>query len=145
MSTTVTLDGTDFVFPDDFDNYGFRTKIPELMQAWLNQQTTGFSPTVVSVTGATKTIGLSDKNTIQECNRGTAQTITIPTNASVAFAVGDVIVFEQIGAGQVTIAGDTGVTINGVSGGNVSISAQYLSCYLRKVATDTWIAIGSLT
>ena len=111
----------------------------------LNELSNGYTPTVVSVTDATKTLALTDRNSIQACNRATAQTITIPANASVAFAVGTVIIFEQHGVGQVTLDGDTGVTVNGSSGGAVAISGQYLGAYLRKTATNTWIAIGSLS
>ena len=137
QSATTGTGGEDYpeetLFPD---------RVYRAMQFELSQ---GYTPTIVQVTDATKTLALSDRNTIQECNRGTSQTITIPLNATVAYDVGTVIVFEQIGAGAVSVNGDTGVTVNGSSGGGVTISAQYLSCYLRKIATDTWIAVGSLT
>lgn len=159
--TTITLDGLEFDLEDFLgtghaeilaattgasgQSYPEEARWPNrIMRAFLNQQSVGFAPTVVAVTDASKTLALSDGNTIQACDRATAQTITIPPNASVAFDVGTVIIFEQHGAGQVTLDGDTGVTVNGASGGSVAIDAQYLGCYLRKTATDTWIVIGGL-
>lgn len=102
-------------------------------------------PGGVTVSGTSKTLALTDANTIQDCSNASTQTITIPANAAVAFAVGDWIHFEAQGAGTVTITGDTGVTVNGSSGGSVSISDQYKAAYIRKLATDTWIAVGALS
>ncbi len=100
-------------------------------------------PKVIEDTGATNTLALTDANTVQRMNRGTAQAVTIPTNASVAFTVDETqIAFLQQGAGAVTITGDTGVTVNGTSAGSVTINAQYKSCLAIKVATDEWIIVG---
>lgn len=54
-------------------------------------------------------------------NNASSNVVTIPTNASVAFPIGATIIVDQIGAGSTTITGDTGVTVNGVSAGSVSI------------------------
>lgn len=98
----------------------------------------------VAVSGTTKTLALTDANSFQECSNGSAQTITIPTNASVAFPTGTWLTFEQHGAGVVTIEGDTGVSVNGSSGGSVAISAQWGAITIRKIGTDSWIAYGSV-
>ena len=47
----------------------------------------------------------------------------------------------MIGVGIVTISGDTGVYINGISAGSGAL-AQYGACDLVKLATDTWLAVG---
>lgn len=104
---------------------------------------TAKAPTV-AVSGTTKNLALTDGNTIQECSNGSTQTITILANATVAFPTGTWITFEQHGAGQVVVDGDTGVTVNGTSGGNVSIAEQWGACTIRKIATDSWIAYGGL-
>ena len=75
---------------------------------------------------------------------GTGCTVTIPTNASVAFDVGTVINIIGIGAGTYTIEGDTGVTLNGVSGGSGDLQNQYQGVALTKTATNTWIASGDI-
>ncbi len=100
-------------------------------------------PKVIEDTGATNTLALTDANTVQRMNRATAQDVTIPTNAAVAFAVDQTqIAFLQQGVGAVTITGDTGVTVNGTSAGSVTINAQYKSCLIIKIATDEWIVVG---
>lgn len=104
---------------------------------------------VVSVTGTNKTIALTDSNTIQECSNGSAQAITINTNANVATPLKTWITFEQHGAGTVSITGASGVTINGnteAGGGEstVSISAQWGAVTMRKIDTNSWIAYGSI-
>jgi hypothetical protein len=73
-----------------------------------------------------------------------ANTLTIPTNASVAYATGTVINVIMGGAGTTSITGDTGVTVNGISAGSGDISAQYQGVALIKTGTDTWIASGAI-
>ena len=70
--------------------------------------------------------------------------MTIPTNASVAFPIGAEIAGEQTGTGQVTIQGDTGVTVESLNGHLVTIG-QYAQFVLIKVGADDWRATGSLT
>ena len=69
--------------------------------------------------------------------------VTVPTNASVAYATGTQINIAQIGAGQVTIAGDTGVTVNATPG--LKLRAQYSGATLVKTGTDTWLLLGDLS
>lgn len=90
------------------------------------------------------TLALGDENTTILCNKATAMTVTIPTNASVAFAVGSQVSFVQLGAGQVTFAGDTGVTLNS-DNSKKKILVQYGVASLVKTATDTWVLFGQLT
>ena len=47
-------------------------------------------------------------------------------------------------AGVVSLAGDTGVSINGISAGSADIAAQWQGAVLRKYATDSWLLIGSI-
>jgi len=51
--------------------------------------------------------------------------------------------FEQLGAGQVTLTPGSGVTINGTPG--LKVAAQYGTFGLLKTATDTWLAYGRLS
>lgn len=99
---------------------------------------TGFD--TVSVTGTTKTLSLTDANTIQECSNASAQLITVPLNSSVAFPTGTEIHYEQHGAGSLAIIGASGVSINGVDTGTVTLGEQYNGMRTRKIATDSWIA-----
>lgn len=97
----------------------------------------------VTVSGTTKTLALSDGWTIQDCTNASAQTITIPTNASVAYPIGTVIQFEQNGAGVLTITATGGVTLNGVIAGSAVSSGQYSSFYIRLVSADVWYCEGT--
>ncbi len=75
--------------------------------------------------------------------KSTAQTLTVPTNATVAWPVGTSISILQTGAGQVTVAGAVGVTINATPG--LKLRAQWSSATLLKRATDTWVLFGDLS
>lgn len=94
-------------------------------------------------TGATYTLALSDVNKIVEMNNASANTVTIPTNATVAFAVGDIVNIIQYGAGATTVDGAVGVTVNGVSSGGAAIEAQYKGVSLHKTASDEWVMVGA--
>ena len=99
---------------------------------------------IISVTDAAKTLALTDSNTLQGCNRGTAQTITIPPNADVAIPIGATIRFVQLGVGTVTLAKGIGVDIRSLSD-NLDISGQYAGATLTKIATDEWSLVGDLS
>jgi hypothetical protein len=90
------------------------------------------------------TFALTDANTWQKCTKGTAMTLTVPANATIAFPIGTEIDVYQQGAGQVTIAAAGGVTINSAFG-NLKIAAQYTGASLKKTDTDVWELVGNLT
>jgi len=101
------------------------------------------SPSINAQTGTTYTLVLGDAHGIVTMDNAGANTLTIPTNASVAFPTGTVIEVWQLGAGSTTIEADTGVTLNGVSAGGVALGAAYAPATLRKIGTDAWlIAVG---
>lgn len=92
--------------------------------------------------GAYTTV-LTDRDKLVEIGSGSAVTVTIPTNASVAYPVGTSIDILQTGAGQVTIAGAGGVTVNATPG--LKLRTQWSSATLFKRATDTWVVFGDLS
>ena len=78
-------------------------------------------------------------------SNASASTLTIPTNASVAFGVGTVITVLNKGAGAVTISGAGGVTV--LSAGATAASPvlnQYKSAALMQVAANTWYVVGAI-
>lgn len=80
-------------------------------------------------------------------NKATAVAFKIPTNASVAFAVGTVITILNKGVGLVTISAVTPGTTTVLSAGAVAASptvARYKSAACIKVATDTWYIVGAV-
>lgn len=90
------------------------------------------------------TLVLGDAYELIEMEVSTANTLTIPTNASVPFPLGTQILVSQLGTGQTTITPAVGVTIRS-SGGKTKTSAQYSMCTLIKRGTDEWYLSGDLT
>ena len=101
------------------------------------------SRSINAQTGTTYTLALTDENGVVSMSNASANTATIPTNASVAFPVGAQVDLFQLGAGTTTVEGDTGVTVNGVSAGAGDLSAQFAGVTLLKIATNTWVMIGA--
>ena len=93
-------------------------------------------------TGTTYTLALTDVAKVITLTNASPITLTVPTNASVAFPVGTQILLYQGGAGQVTIS--SSATIRS-EGSKLKISAQYGVAGLLKLATDEWVAFGNLT
>lgn len=99
--------------------------------------------TTTTQSGTSYTFDLDDANTIVQSTNGSATTFTVPPNSSVAYVVGTVIGFEQYGAGVLTIAAGSGVTIRNPHAG-LDVSAQYGGGALRKIATNEWMITGML-
>lgn len=94
-------------------------------------------------TGTTYTLAASDDGKLVTLSNVGAIAVTVPTNASVPFPVGAQIALAQIGTGQVTVAGDTGVTVNATPG--LNLRAQYSGAGLVKIATNSWLMFGDLS
>ena len=90
------------------------------------------------------TLVLGDAYKLIEMEVSTANTLTIPTNASVPFPLGTQILVSQLGTGQTTITPAVGVTLRS-SGGKTKTSAQYSMCTLIKRGTDEWYLSGDIT
>ncbi len=86
---------------------------------------------------------LADNGTYIQFTSGSAVTVVIPTNLSVAFPIGATILIEQNGGGTVTIIATGGVNLNS-PGGLVDTNTQYAVVSLVKVASDTWTLMGNL-
>ena len=95
-------------------------------------------------TGTSYTLVLSDAGKLVTMANAGANTLTVPTNASVAFAVGTIVSVVQKGAGTTSVAGASGVTVNGVSAGSGDMSTQWQAVSLMKIGTDEWIVSGDI-
>ena len=96
----------------------------------------------VAVT-ASKTLALTDRNTLQACNHAvTAIVNTIPPNSSVPFPDEIQIAFSRDGVADVSVALGAGVTITNTT--KLKIANQGESMALLKTGTDTWKLFGSL-
>jgi hypothetical protein len=94
-------------------------------------------------TGLTYTLALTDAGKIVEMNRASANTVTIPPNATIAFDVNAVVDIVQYGAGQTTIAAGSGVTVRSAAG--LKIAAQYGGVSAYKRGTNEWVVVGRTT
>lgn len=92
-------------------------------------------------TGTTYTLALTDAGDVVTLTNASPITVTVPTNASVAFPIGSQITLAQTGAGQVTVVGDVGVTVNSADS-RLKLRAQYSAATLIKTATNAWLFIG---
>jgi hypothetical protein len=90
----------------------------------------------------TYTLVLTDNGRLVTLSNAAAITLTVPLNSSVAFATGAVVNIQQIGAGQVTVAGASGVTVTGTG---TKLRTQYSAAALVKTGTDSWTLIGDLS
>jgi hypothetical protein len=110
-------------------NYGIRNR----------QQT--YAPTFTS-NNYTLIIG-DEGYLLQLSNGGTAGTLTVPANASVAFPIGTRIDCVQTGSGVITFTPGGGVTINSYDS-LVDFAGIYASATLVKTATNTWLLVGNI-
>jgi hypothetical protein len=100
-------------------------------------------------TGTTYTFVLADaENKLITASNASAQTYSIPTNATTAFPIGTQINLIQIGAGQVTVqaatSGTTTVVSTGATAAAPKCRAQYSALTLVKRDTDSWYVIGDI-
>ncbi len=100
---------------------------------------------VTAQTTTTRTLAATDAGDLIRCNNGSAIAVTVPTNTTVPFAIGTEIALSQQGAGQVTVVAASGVTINTpITGVAVKTRVQHSVIGIKKVDTDTWLALGDL-
>lgn len=95
-------------------------------------------------TGTAYTLTLGDANSVVESNSASAATFTVPPNSAMAFSVGTTVIVRQYGAGQVTVAAGSGVTIRS-RGGALKTAGQYAEASLTKRAADEWVLSGDVT
>lgn len=100
-------------------------------------------------TGTTYTFVAGDNGKLVTASNASAQTYSIPTNATTAFPIGTQINIIQIGAGQVTIqAASSGTTTVSSTGGTATapkLRAQYSAATLIKASTDLWYVFGDIS
>jgi hypothetical protein len=119
-STLATLDGTETLLN--------KSLVDAKVEQSINAQV-----------GTAYVLVLTDVSKLITMTNASASTLTIPTNASVAWPIGRRCDVLQLGAGQVTVSG-AGVTIRATPG--AKCRAQYSMIHLEKIATDTWVVWG---
>jgi hypothetical protein len=99
---------------------------------------------VVNTQTASYTLVLSDAGKLIEMNVASANTLTVPLNASVAFPFSPsqtVINIRQYGAGTTTIGGSATIRSQGDL---LALAGPYAEATLTKRATDEWVLSGNL-
>jgi hypothetical protein len=96
----------------------------------------------IEVKSDTYTLVLADAGKLIRCTKATAMSIIIPTNAAQAYSIGQRVDIMQYGAGQVTVSGDTGVTLRSTP--TNKLRATYSSASIIKIATDEWVLAGDV-
>lgn len=92
---------------------------------------------------ASYTLVLADADRIVTMNNASANNLTIPLNATVAFPIGTQLIISQSGAGQTTIVPTAGVTLTSSLTAQ-KLANQYATATLIKLATNTWLLSGNI-
>lgn len=103
----------------------------------------GFRSVQNQQSGQTYTLALSDLGKLVEFSANASVTVTVPLESAVAFTLGDRIDLLQTGSGPVTIAGASGVVVNGTPG--LKLRATWSAATLIKRDTNTWVLVGDLS
>lgn len=94
-------------------------------------------------TGTTYTLVIGDKDKIVTASNAAAITVTVPPSV---FSANDIINVQQIGAGQVSFAQGSGVTITstGATATAPKLRAQYSAASVVCTASNTFTVIGDI-
>jgi len=98
---------------------------------------------VAAQTGTAYTIGTADVGKLITLSNVAAQAITIPANASVAFAIGDQVNFMNLSTGTATFAAG-GTAVIRSAGSKLKLADQYAVCTVLKIDTDAWVMLGNV-
>jgi hypothetical protein len=85
---------------------------------------------------------LDHKDNVVEMNVSTAATFTVPLDATLSWPVGASMDVFATGSGEITIAGEAGVTLNATPG--LKLRTQWSSATLMKRGPDSWVVYGDL-
>lgn len=96
----------------------------------------------IDVKSDTYTLVLGDAGKLIRCTKATSMSIIIPANSAEAYSIGQRIDIMQYGAGQVTVSGDTGVTVRSTP--TNKLRATYSTASIIKIGTDEWVLAGDL-
>jgi len=100
---------------------------------------------VSSKAGTAYTLSVNETGKAIELTSSDPVTITIPADSSYSFEIGQTFLLIQKGSGTVSITGDSGVTLNGLSVSDpVDISGQYGVATLIKLSSDYWVIYGDI-
>ena len=100
--------------------------------------------TVNAQTGTAYTPGTAQVGQLTTLINAAGGTVTIPDNATTAFAIGDQLNFMNLGTATYTfVAGGTAVIRS--AGSKLKLTTQYAVCTVLKWDTDAWIMVGNVS
>lgn len=97
---------------------------------------------VYVLAGTTLSVTLTENGRLVRCDSGSAVTITVPSQASVALDTGFRFDVVQYGAGQVTIAAGSGAVVRATP--TAKTRAQYSALSVVKINTNDWLVVGDV-
>ena len=106
--------------------------IPTVSPGYRESAATSLTPAITDAFGG---IGFTASTDV---------TVTIPTNATVAFPVWTTLTFVQRGSGQVIVAGAVGVTVRKPASKNAKTTEQNSPVTVLKLGADEWLLYGDL-
>ena len=99
---------------------------------------------VTDQSGTAYTPGTADVGKLITLSNAAGETVTIPANATTAFAIGDQLNFMNLSTGTATfVAGGTAVIRS--AGSKLKLTTQYAVCTVLKIDTDAWVMVGNVT
>lgn len=99
-------------------------------------------PAFNAQTGTTYTLVAADASKVVTAANADPITITVPPSVYVA---GDIVTVVQTGAGQVTFAEGSGVTINSTGTADAPVlRAQYSAAQVICVASNSFVIVGDI-
>lgn len=130
LGTSPTISG------GTFDAMAIGANVPVAIQ--------GYRP-INTQTGSSYTLVIGDSGKLVTTSNASANTLIIPTNASVAFPIGTEVDVSQIGTGQTTFSGSGGsVTVQSYTA-KLAITGQFAGATIKKLSTDVWLLTGNLS
>ncbi len=114
-------------------------------QVFTAAQANGLAEAIIAVnaqgTATSYTLATTDAGKLITFTGGAA-TVTIPTNATVAMAIGDQVNIAQLGTAQVTVGTASGVTLVS-QGSKTKTNGQYAVVTCVQYAANSWLLLGN--
>jgi hypothetical protein len=99
---------------------------------------------IVASTGTTfAPVVATHENVMVTMSNASAQTITLPSDATSNFAIGAETDYLWLGVGQPAFVAGGGATVNSEAG-MLKIRARYTAITAKKIAANTWVLLGAL-
>lgn len=139
---SITSDGTTVTIPDLVVTSGLSAGSIADGAITAAKLSADLFTNVSTQAGTTYTLEYADLSDFIQFTNSSAVTVTVPPASTEGWAVGDTITLAQMGAGQVTAQGDTGVTI--LTSTFARTRTLYSVVSLTYLGSETWIMSGDM-